>query len=108
MSGSSGGGGFRGQDVEIACEVLGFEAQITSPQPAVVANLEPGEVLDIIVARMRDQVVVQVHRAGELVGGLTGPDAGRLRSCVNEGHRYNATVIRVNAGQVRVRVDHAR
>lgn len=107
MSGSGGGGGGGGVPPNNSpCETLRFEAQLTSPQPAVVATLRPGEVLDIVVASMGGLAVVQVLKAGQVAGGLTGPDATRLRNCVDQGHAYNASVVSVNGGQVRVRVQH--
>ena len=106
MSGSGGGGGGGGPDTYSQCDSLRFDAQLTSPQPLVVATLNVGEVLDIAVATMKGQVVVQVLKGGQLAGGLTGPDATRLRNCMDDGHQYKATVLSVNGGQVRVRVEH--
>lgn len=108
MSGRGGGGGGGGDpDPETPCDRLRFSAQLTSPQPQVVATLSVGEVLDIATASMRGQVVVQVLKHGQVAGGLTGPEASSLRRCMDEGHDYNATVQSVNGGQVRVRVEHA-
>ena len=108
MSGGGGGGGGGGgvPDVVVACDLLKFEAHLTSPQPAVVATLSVGEVLDVALANMQGQLVVQVLKAGQPVGGLAGPDATRLRNCMNESHQYTATVRVINGGQVRVMVAH--
>lgn len=108
MSGSGGGGGGGGApDVgDVPCDRLKFEAQLASPQPAVVAMLSVGEVLDVAVVNMKGQLVVQVLRSGQVAGGLAGPDATRLRNCISEGHQYNATVRTLNGGQVRVQVAH--
>ena len=107
MSGSSGVG-IGGHDEHVECDLLGFDAQLTSPQPGAVAQLQVNTVLEIDVATMRGQVVVQVLHRGTLVGGLAGPDATKLRNCIAEGHRYSATVLGVNGGQVRVRVSHVQ
>jgi len=108
MSGGGGGGGGGGgvPDVVVACDLLKFEAQLTSPQPAVVATLTVGEVLDVALANMQGQLVVQVLKAGQPAGGLAGPDATRLRNCMNDSHQYTATVRAINGGQVRVMVAH--
>lgn len=108
MSGSSGGGGGGGGrgDVDLPCDELKFEAQLTSPQPAVVATLKVRDVLVIAVAIMKGQVVVQALKNRELAGGLAGPDATRLRNCMDKGHQYTATVRAINGGQVRVLVEH--
>lgn len=106
MSGSSGSGYSGGPDSEVSCDALGFEAQLTSPRAAAVAQIGAGTVLDIEVVQMSGQVVVQVLHQGLLVGGLTGPDATRLRACIEAGHEYEAVVRAINGGQVRVRVAH--
>lgn len=106
MSGSSGGSG-GGHDYESPCDKLRFEAQLTSPQPAVVAKLDVGDVLDIEVVNMKGQVVVRILKKGQATGGLAGPDATRLRNCIDQGHQYKATVRAINGGQVRVVVEHA-
>lgn len=106
MSGS-GGGSRSSFDNDLPCDNLRFEAQLTSPQPAVVTTLGVAEVLDIVINTMNGQVVVQILRNGQLVGGLAGPDATRLRNCMEQGHQYKVTVRSVNGGQVRVLVEHA-
>lgn len=107
MSGGGGGGGIGGGYAnDSPCDKLRFDAQLTSPQPSVVGTLMVGDALDIVVATMNGQVVVQVRKAGNLAGGLTGPDATRLRNCMDQGHQFGATVLTVNGGQVRVRVEH--
>jgi hypothetical protein len=105
MSGRGGGGGGT-PDVVVGCDILRFDAVLTSPQAHVVATLSIGEVLRVQVSTMNGQVVVQVLKGTQLVGGLTGSDATRLRACVDEGHQYKATVLTLNGGQVRVRVEH--
>lgn len=105
MSGSSGGGGSSRGDHDSPCDKLRFEAQLTSPQPAVVETLSIGDILAITTVIMKGQVVVQVHKNSQVAGGLTGPDATRLRNCMDEGHQYKATVRAINGGQVRVHVE---
>jgi len=100
-----GGGGIGGGPDGYDCAKLRFEAQLTSPQPAAVAALAEGNVLDITIATMKGQVVVQVLKKDQVVGGLAGPDASRLRNCMEEGKRYIATVLVINGGQVRVLVE---
>jgi len=107
MSGSNGGGGYSGvYDDETPCEKLRFEAQISSPQPIIVATLIAGDALDISVANMKGQIVVQVIKGDQVAGGLAGPDATRLRNCLDKGHQYRATVRTINGGQVRIFVEH--
>lgn len=107
MSGSNGGGGGGGGgDNDSPCDRLRFEAQITSPKPAVVSGLVIGDVLEIFVENMKGLVIVQVLKDGNVAGGLAGPDATRLRNCMEQDHNYKATVRALNGGQVRVLVEH--
>jgi hypothetical protein len=107
MSGSSGGGGGGGvPDTQPSCNDLKFTILVSSPQPAAVAALKVGDVLDIDVAQRGAQVVVRVLQNGTLVGGLAGPDATRLRNCIEDGHDYQAEVLSITGGQVRVEVTH--
>ena len=109
MSGGSGGGGGGGGRVndETPCDRLRFDALLTNPQPGTVGTVTVNEVLDILLNTLQNVLVVEVRKHDQLVGGLAGPDATRLRNCMNEGHQYNAVVLLVNGGQVRVRVEHS-
>lgn len=106
MSGSSESGGGISNTNESPCDKLRFEAQLTSPQPPVVETLEVRDVLDIVVVNMKGQIVVQVLKSGQVAGGLAGPDATRLRNCMDQSHQYKASVRFINGGQVRVLVEH--
>lgn len=108
MSGSSGGGFGGVTDDFGSCELVRFEAYISSPQASAVAMIAVNDVLDIAIATMQGGLVVQVLKRGVLVGGLIGPDASRLRNCISQGHFYRAIVLSVLGGQVRVRVESAR
>jgi len=106
MSGSSGGGGGGGTFVpeEIACERLQFETDIRSPNPAVIAKIQPGDVLDVELRQGPPVTVVLVFQ-GQDVGGIVSPKAPRLRECLAGGTSYNATVIaKRGANVVAVRI----
>ena len=105
-SGGGGGGGGGGDTDPPPCETLRFDAQLVSTQPGVVATLKPGDVLDVALSVLKGQTIVQVLKNGQVAGGLTGPDANRLRGCIEDGHDFKANVLTVNGGQVRVRVEH--
>jgi hypothetical protein len=104
MSGSGGGGGL--PDFQPSCDNLKFTILVSSPQPAAVSVLKVDDVLEIDVAQRGEQVVVRVLHKGTLVGGLAGPDATRLRNCIEAGHEYQAKVLSITGGQVRVEVTH--
>ena len=109
MSGSSGGGGGGFvADEAIACDVLRFETQIASPNPAVVPTLKIGDELKVIIASASKTQEIQVLIAnGKVVGGLLSVKVQRMRECMLESHSYKATVLSVSGGQVRVMVEHA-
>lgn len=52
-------------------------------------------------------LVIEAQKNGHAVGGIAGLDAARLRACINDGHVFKATVLTVNGGQVKVKVEHA-
>lgn len=104
-SGGGGGGGRSYDDVEIPCSKLKFDAQVSSPQPAVVSTLSPGDVLDVRVTTGVGTQSVQVFKGTQLVGGLVGNLVPRLRECLLANNNFKATVLSVNSGQVKVRVE---
>ena len=71
------------------------------------ATISVGDVLDVVTATMQNVLVVQVLKNGKVAGGLAGPDASRLRNCIEQGYSYRATVVSVLGAQVRVRVEPA-
>jgi hypothetical protein len=107
MSGGGGGGGGGGGSDNVPCEELKFDAQLTSPQPSLVKELSVGQVLDVNIVNVKGQQLLQVLKNGQPVGGLIGSDAARLRECILGGHHFNATVMSINGGQVRVHIEHA-
>lgn len=107
MSGGGGGGGGGPVIDETPCTRVKFETQLTSPQPAVVATISVGDVLDVVLTQRQTVLVVEAQKNGVAVGGIAGLDATRLRTCLTDGHPFKATVLTVNGGQVRVKVEHA-
>jgi hypothetical protein len=106
MSGGSGVVGGGPEIDQFPCDALRFDAQLTSPQPAVVAQIRVGDDLEVDVVTMNAQRIVRVVKNSAVAGGLAGPDATRLRQCMEAGHAYRATALSINGGQVRVRVEH--
>lgn len=88
-----------------SCDDLSFEALVTSPKPVTVNMLTVYDILTIETVNVDGQIVVQLLHKGKLVGGLTGPDASRLRTCIDQGYRFRATVRALDRGQVRVFVE---
>lgn len=101
----AGGGGGPIVDA-VPCEKLKFDAQLASPQPAVVATLRVGEVLAVDLVSMKGRFVVQVIKNGQPAGGLSVGDTTALRECIKQGHKFKATVVSINGGQVQVHIGH--
>jgi hypothetical protein len=108
MSGSGGGGGggrggFPGDSV--SCENLVIHTQLTSPVPALVANLHSGAVLSVEAMPGPITTLVVAKLQGQVVGGLAAAQIIRLIDCIAAGTAYKATVTAVAGGQVKVRVE---
>lgn len=102
-SGGGGSGGFSGGD-EIDCKRLVINTQLSSPKANVVSELKADTELEVAIDLVNGTSVV-VAKLGDLVaGGLAAPETARLRQCLEQGHRFGATVVHVTGGQVRVRV----
>lgn len=104
-SGGGGGGGRAVSDEGIACEFLRFDAQVASPNPAIVPTLSHGDVLDVTLFAGGGLAAVQVTQNGQRIGGLLANLVPRLRECILAGTSYQATVTGLNGGQVRVLVE---
>ena len=101
--GSGGGGGFSGGG-EIDCRQLVINTQLSSPKADVVGALAEGTELQVEIDLVNGMSVVVAKLDDRVAGGLAAPETARLRQCIEQGHRFGATVVHVTGGQVRVRV----
>ena len=107
MSGSSGGGSSSGgsfQESSAVCEMLVIDTQLSSPNEEVIAQIDVGDVLPVVLRQMGGTTVVAVIHEDQVAGGLAAPQVQRLRECINSGTEFEATVVSKTNGQVRVRV----
>jgi len=105
MSGSGGGGGVGGYEPSIStCDSLVIETLLSSPKPSVVANLSLGAILLVQTQQSGGVTVVVLLYQNEVAGGLASPQVARLRECIEQGTQYQANVISISNGQVRVRI----
>lgn len=88
-----------------SCESLQFETQLASPNSSVVPHLSVGDILDVIFGAAGQQFIVAAYNAME-AGSIVHPMLTQLRTCMNRGELYQARVLQVNNGQVRLRVYH--
>ncbi len=104
MSGS--GGSYLGPSTPTtSCTTLRFDTQLASPKSEVVAQLGVDDVLDITFSDPSNQVVSALWK-GAVAGGIVDPHLSQLRTCMSQGEQYQAFVLRVSGGQVRIRVSH--
>ncbi|EMX5233683.1 hypothetical protein OFL57_30185 [Pseudomonas aeruginosa] len=105
MSGS--GGSYLGPSTPTnSCETLQFDTQLASPKAPVVGQLSVGDILDIAFAATGHQVVIALWSGAE-AGGIVHSLLTQLRNCMTQGEQFQARVLQINGGQVRVRVYHA-
>lgn len=103
----AGGGGSGPIAEAVPCERITLNAQLTSPQPAVVTSLRVNDVLVVDIVGMQGRNVIQVLKDGQPAGGLSPAEAAKLRDCILRGHKFKATVLEIRQGQVQVYIEHA-
>jgi hypothetical protein len=99
-AGSTGSGAGGGRD---DCPGQPFQTVLGSPNPDIVAELDEGDLLDVVKIDSPVRGVVANVLTGETVGAITR-DIVRLRRCIDNGNEYEAEVIRMSGGSVTVTV----
>lgn len=87
------------------CERIAFRATINSPQPNIVPNLQPGNIL-VVRLQTTPTITVIAELSGVVVGTLTGTRVNELVNCIQNGYQYQATVFSVVGGKCTVDVRH--
>jgi hypothetical protein len=105
MCGSSGNSGAEGPGSDVSCEMLTDNTTLNSLNPAALVGLKTGEILDVQAQGARGPLVA-IDQAGIVVGAITSAQAGRILTCITQGHQYVAEVIRINGGQVIISIRH--
>lgn len=101
-SGGGGGGGGGAGGGSSSCNIT-TAATLRSPNPAVVASLNAGDVLDVVVVSVSGVDVLQANNAaGTRAGVVDTPDEQALLDCIALGNVYIATVTRIAGGAVTV------
>lgn len=102
MSGS--GGGSWTTPTGDSCERLTSETTLTSPDRAVISQLNVGTPLEVEVDNSGARPVVRAVYQGQVAGSITSSIIQRLVECIDDGHQYVAEVLSVQGGTCRVRV----
>ena len=101
--GGSGSGGWSPSPSVDRCGTLSFDAQINSPQAAVLSTLTLGDLLDVSLSALPKQSV-EVKKLGNVAGVLTGPETPGLIRCLQNGYKFKAEVSSLVGGQCTVKV----
>ena len=108
MSGASPPAGQRMQPIgegRAVCRSLDFLTALASPDPDGVDALREGDVLDVDLIVERGVTVIGVRpHDGAVVGTVVFEQAAQLRSCLQQGFEYQARVISIEGGIVRVQI----
>lgn len=105
MSGS-GGSYLAPSNPASSCAALQFDTQLASPKASVVANLTVNDILDIALSQSANQQAIVALWNGAEAGGIVDPHLSQLRNCMSQGDQYQARVLNVGGGQVRLRIYH--
>lgn len=101
-NGDFGGGGGGGSNL-LPCIDIKFIAVLNSPQPTIVSNLKPGDILTITI-NSGSSISVVAMKDGNIAGAVTGQNISDLISCIQNGYNYVAKVIEVKNGKCDIEV----
>jgi hypothetical protein len=93
-----------GTPTETACDMLYLQTQLASPKEDIVNQIGIGDLLDIGLASLNNQVVAVATWRGQIAGGIASPRVIRLIACIESGTSYMATVLDKNGAQVVLRI----
>lgn len=101
-SGSIGGGGGAADATE-DCANLFEQTTLNSPNPAVITQLKPGDILALHLQTPRGPVIA-VTDGGDTAGSITSAILARLITCLDAGHQFIALVLAVQGGACDVEI----
>lgn len=106
-AGSGDGGDAGGENGPDPCDIVEI-VPLNSPQPAVIATLNVGDVLAVNLNRAGPNPVLEVLApGGQRAGALTHRNHVRIIGCIDAGRTYQAVVMSIRGGSVEVRVEPA-
>lgn len=102
MSGSDRPGSSIGRSSsQTSCDTISFETPISSPKPDIISQLQVGHQLHVALNTQSGINTVVLLHNGEIVGGIV-EKAETLKSCMENGFSYYASVREINGGFVKV------
>jgi len=103
MSGS-GGGGWAPAPTQSDCGSLSQITTLNSPQIEVLAQLQSGIILDIVLLQKGKVAIVQAVYQGSVAGTITSSIIQRIAECIDSGFEYVAEVLDITGGACKVKV----
>lgn len=103
MSGSGGRSHGNLKSTSTPCDRLAFEAAIMSPDPEVVRSLHKGDILLLALRQQKPGGTIVVLK-DNLVAGSIIEHVTELVRCIQAGHSFEAKVLSISGGDVRVQV----
>lgn len=106
MSGSSGTGfSGNGAGSNVSCEDIVIHTQLASPKASVIVKISKGDILEIESENNpMNQPLIVAKFKGNIAGGITHSSMFRLLDCIKSGTEYNAEVLSVNLGIVKIKI----
>lgn len=101
MSGS-GDSSFGGPPIGGAqCQDINTITTVASPDPKVLATINVGDYLDIIL-RTPTGPIIAVTRTGGVLGAILIVNIAQLINCINEGSEYQGRVRSIEGGDCKI------
>ena len=102
-NGSGDGGGFGGGGNAPAfdCTNVSIKTTIVSANPAVLSTLSVGDILTVTLQSSTGPLIATTS-GGSILGAIFTTNPTLLISCINEGHSYEAEILRISGGNCEV------
>ncbi|BCS51772.1 hypothetical protein [Geobacter sp. SVR] len=98
---TGGGGGSTGEVLD--CSKLFERTVLNSPKAEILAKLEAGQVLKLILMQSDSKKsLVAVTSEGEVAGSITTASLSQIKKCIDQGYGYIALVESVAGGRCSV------
>jgi hypothetical protein len=98
MSGNSGGGYYRGSGGSSSnCDNIAVKGTVSSPDPAVLATLNVGDKVDIVV-RTATGPLQAVTLDGRLLGSILVVSSNTIIECIAEDNSFEGTITLIRGG----------
>lgn len=88
-------GGVSGCDLNIITHII-------NPEPSLTNRLVVGDMLIVV---LDSNLVTIQNNQRQIIGTISPPNINQLIDCINQGNVYNARIIEISGGYIRVQVN---